>query len=186
MATRTAVIAPDAGPARTRGLLKGNPNLNARRRPPVHQRVGTAAAAVLGAEVGELVHAVLQGVKAGSVPAQVGRLVLERALPPGRPVRLELPYIHGPEHVMRALDMIAEALDGGRITLDEARGLQDYVLGSWRARREAQQAWEKDEDDVPEEEKRRVICEMAGRYGMVWPKGAGPATTMARAERRRA
>jgi hypothetical protein len=185
MATRTAVTARDAGPARTRGLRRGNPDLNARRRPPLPQRVGAAAAAVLGPGVGELVHAVLQGVKAGSVPAQVGRLVLERVLPPGRPVRLELPYIHGPEDVMRALDLIAEALEAGKITVDEARGLQDYVLCSWRARREAQEAWAADPDNyVDEATARAEICKAAARCGMVWPKGEMPPLTMV-AERRR-
>jgi hypothetical protein len=73
MAARTAVIVREAGArgaaagsARTRGLRRGNPDLNARCRPPLPQRVGTAAAAVLGPAVGELVRDVLEGIKRGA------------------------------------------------------------------------------------------------------------------------
>jgi hypothetical protein len=174
-----------ASAARTRGLLRGNPDLNARRRPPLPQRVGAGAAAVLGPEVGELVRDVLEGIKRGALPAQAGRLVLERVLPPGRPVRLGLPRIHGPEDLMLAEDLIGDALDAGEITVEEARGLQDYVLCSWRARREAQEAWDADPDNyVDEATARAEISKAAARFGMVWPKGEMPPLPTA-AERRR-
>jgi hypothetical protein len=62
----------------------------------LQERVGAAAATVLGEELGTLVRNVLEGIKRKTIPAAAGKLVLERLLPLGRPIRLDLPASRRP------------------------------------------------------------------------------------------
>src|SRR5688500_18406411 len=91
-------------PARTRGLRPGDPNFGRTRHPPLPERLGAAAASVLGEPEGDLVYAVIEGIRRRTVPAAAGRLVLERLLPPGRPLRLGLPAIRSVADLNQAQD----------------------------------------------------------------------------------
>ena len=152
---------------RTRGLRPGDPTIGRQRRPPLPERIGGAASLVLGEELGSLVYAVLEGIKRKTIPASAGRLVLERLLPAGRPLRLDLPLINTVDDLRAANDLILAALNNGSISPAEARELQDVGLQALRAAREAEPPRRMDE--VSAEERRRVICDAAVYYGMVWP-----------------
>ena len=100
---RRSIVRVGGKAARTRHLRPGDPEFGRVRRPPLPERVGTLAAAVLGEERGALVYAIIEGIKRKSIPAAAGKLVHERLLPAGRPIRLELPAIQTAE------DMVAGA-----------------------------------------------------------------------------
>ena len=134
------VSAGDGTSARTRHLRPGDPDFGRVRRPPLPERVGSLAAAVLGEERGALVYAIIAGIKRKSIPAAAGKLVLERLLPPGRPIRLDLPAIRTAEDMVDAHDLIVAAMNRGDITAAEARELQDVVAQAWHARKEAERA----------------------------------------------
>jgi hypothetical protein len=129
------VMAPPGG--KPGHLRRGNPNLNRRRTPPIPERIGAAMSAVFGAEIGELVYTIIEGMKRGSVQSQPGRLILERVLPTGRPVLLNLPQIENGADLARAKGMLIDALNEGRITPDEMRTLQDCIWHAWRHQRVA-------------------------------------------------
>ena len=58
------------------------------------ERIGSAAALVLGEEFGTLVRNVLEGIKRKAIPASAGRLVLERVCRLGCPfVSIFRPFI---------------------------------------------------------------------------------------------
>ena len=105
------VTASDGKAARTRHLLPGDPQFGRIRRPPLPERIGTLATAVLGEERGKLVYAIIAGIKRKSIPASAGKLVLERLLPPGRPIRLDLPAIQTAEDMVQAQDLVVAALN---------------------------------------------------------------------------
>jgi hypothetical protein len=138
-ATALPVQPGDVAPRnpRTRYLRPGDPDLNRHRSPPIPARIGAATAAVLGPELGELVYAVMEAIKRGSVQSQPGRLLLERMLPSSRPVQLDLPRIHSPADLIEAEDRIMDALNAGRISPTEMRTLQDGVWPAWRHHRVA-------------------------------------------------
>jgi hypothetical protein len=153
---------------RTRGLRKGNPNLSRERYPPLPARSGAAASLVLGEELGALVYHVLEGIKRETILASAGRLMLERLLPSGRPIRLDLPAVRSVDDLNHAQGLILSALNDGRVTPREARELQEVVLQVLRAAHEAEPPRDPHADYSPEE-KRRIICEAAAGFGMLWP-----------------
>jgi hypothetical protein len=61
-------------------------------------------------------------------------LPLDRLLPPAPPrvVELGLPYIENPADLEHASALIIDALNAGRVSVAEARELQDGVLQAWR------------------------------------------------------
>jgi hypothetical protein len=140
------------------------------RRPPLPERVGSLAAAMLGEERGALIGAVIMGIKRRSIPAPAGRLVLERLLPPGRPTRLGLPYLSTAEDLTAAHAIIIEAVNDGVITAAEARLLQDMVREAWAARKEAEEAPSTLKRQTDPEVRKQRICEAAASYGMVFPE----------------
>ena len=172
-----AVSAVDGKAARTRHLRPGDPAFGRVRRPPLPERVGSLATAVLGEERGALVYAIIAGIKRKSIPAAAGRLVLERLLPPGRPIRLDLPVIRTADDVMHAQDLIVAALNRGDVTAPEARELQDVIAQAWNARKEVVRAPPDLRHACDPEEERQIICDAASYYGMVWPPGNEPAPT---------
>ena len=125
---------------------------------------------MLGEERGALVYAIIAGIKRKSVPAAAGKMVLERLLPPGRPIRLDLPAIRTAENMTEAHDLIIAALNCGDITPSEARELQDVVAQAWNARKEAERAPPDLRQGIDPEEDKRLVCEEATRLGMVWPR----------------
>jgi hypothetical protein len=154
---------------RARHLKPGNRDLAKVRRPPLHERIGNSASGVLGEELGTLVYSVLEGIKRRTIPATAGRLVLERLLPPDRPIRLDLPLIHSVGDLRDAQDRIITALNDGRITPSEASRLQEVAIRALRSCREAEPELS-DARLVDPAERRRLICEMAEEFGMIWPK----------------
>ena len=164
-----AVSAVDGKAARTRHLRPDDPQFGRVRRPPLPERVGSLAAAVLGEERGALVYAIIEGIKRKSIPAAAGKLVLERLLPPGRPIRLDLPAIQTAQDMVDAHDLIVAALNRGDITAAEAREIQDVVAQAWNARKEAERAPPDLRHSTSPEEGKRLISEAAARLGMVWP-----------------
>ena len=161
-----------SGMSPTRHLKPGNPNLTRVRQPPLPQRIGTAASVVLGEDLGTLVYNVLEGIKRKTIPASAGKLVLERLLPPDRPIRLGLPLIHSVNDLRDAQDLIVTALNEGRITPSEASRLQEVAVQALRSCLETEPPPKK--SGPSPEERRRVICETAAALGMVWPKEPGP------------
>jgi hypothetical protein len=125
--------APSVADPRTRHLRRGNPRLNSVPHPPLQRRVGTATAAVLGAELGELVYAVLEGMKRGVVPAQAGRLLLERVLPASRPLPFELPVVEDGPTMRDAVRIAARAWSSGQITTSEMREIQAAIAEQYRS-----------------------------------------------------
>ena len=107
------------------------------RRPPLPERIGTLATAVLGEERGKLVYAIIAGIKRKSIPASTGKLVLERVLPSSQPVQLDLPQIDSGAALIEAEAKITTAMNAGAISPAEARTLQAWAKHSWRARRVA-------------------------------------------------
>ena len=93
--------------------------------------------------------------------------MLERVLPPGRPVRLGLPRVRTAADLHLAEDLIADAVDAGAISPGEARELQGVASHSWRARREAEAA-RSAREPLPTDTK-ELICKAAATFGMVWP-----------------
>ena len=91
-------------------------------------------------------------------------------MPPGMPIRLDLPAIHTVADLNQAQDITITALNDGRITAGEARGLQDVVLEALRAGREAEPPRDP-KNAVDAETRKRLICEAAAGLGMVWPRG---------------
>ena len=164
------VSAVDGKVARTRHLRPGDPQFGRVRRPPLPERVGSLATAVLGEERGALVYAIIEGIKRKSIPAAAGKLVLERLLPPGRPIRLDLPAIQTAEDMIVAQDLIVAALNRGDVTASEARELQDVVAQAWNAQKEAERAPPDLRDSTSPEERKRLITEAAKLLGMVWPR----------------
>ena len=127
-----AVLTGEADP-RTRHLRRGNPSLKRVSLPPLQRRVGTATAGVLGAELGELVYAVLEGMKRGVVPAQAGRLLLERVLPTSRPLPVELPVVEDAVSMREAVRIAARAWSSGQITTSEMREIQAAIAEQYRS-----------------------------------------------------
>ena len=119
--------------SRTRHLLPGNPDLSRSRRPPIPARLGIATAAILGPELGELVYAVMEGIRRGTIQAQPGRLLLERLLPESRPVRLDLPQIRSSHDRAVAEGKIMAALNAGQINPTEAHALQRVIQAAWQS-----------------------------------------------------
>ena len=158
-----------SGKLPVRHLKPGNPNLARQRRPPLQERIGITASVVLGEDLGALVYNVLEGIKRKSIPAAAGRLVLERLLPPGRPIQLGLPSIHTVADLRHAQDLIVAALNDGRITPGEARELQEVAVQALRSRRETEPPIDDDLDDPAQ--RKRIICEAAAHHGMIWPEG---------------
>ena len=122
---------------RTKGLLPGNKNLSKERGPPLQRRVASAAGTVLGEAMGELVHNILEGMRRKTIPVAVGRLLLERLVPPGRPIKLDLPCIRTADDLMKAQEIVTEAMNAGAITPSEAAAVQMVIQQAWRSCLEA-------------------------------------------------
>jgi hypothetical protein len=124
---------------RLRHLRRSNPALNRDRRPPRAVRIRRAVELVLGQDAGGLVSDLLDQTRRGELPPQVARVLLDRLPPPPPPraVELGLPYIENPADLARASALIIDALNEGRVSIEEARELQDGVLQAWRLRQAA-------------------------------------------------
>jgi hypothetical protein len=123
-----------AAEGRLRHLRRGNATLNQTRRPPREARIRRAVELVLGEGVGGLVADLLGQTRRGELPPQVARMLLDRLLPPAPPrvIDLGLPDIRGPGDLREAKRIVVEALNDGKISIEEAERLQDVVYRSWR------------------------------------------------------
>jgi hypothetical protein len=126
------------------------------------ERVGAAASLLLDERQGELVSLVLRGVKAKSIPISAARLLLERALPPTRAIKLDLPVIRTAADLNLAEEIIMQAMNDGILTPAEAAAVQSVVAEAWRARREAATH----EQPRSPEEVRAAVEAAARGYGM--------------------
>jgi hypothetical protein len=120
--------------------------------------------------MGELVRNVLEGVKRKTISASMGKMLIERLVPPARPIRLDIPRIRSAEDLECAQALIINALNDGRIVPAEASALQAVVAEAWRSRLEAHEHPDLGgKDQIDPEAYRERICKAARGYGMVWP-----------------
>jgi hypothetical protein len=106
---------------RTRYLRPGNSNLARIRKAPLHERASVALGGMFGPAVRELTYCLAEGVKRGTIDGGVAKLILARVLPSSRPVQIDLPHIATGADLIEAENKIAEALNDGRISPQEAR-----------------------------------------------------------------
>ena len=92
---------------------------------------------MFGPTVREVVYCVGLAQQRGQYPPGVAKLILERVLPPSRPIMLDLPQIDSGAALIQAETKITDALNAGAISPAEARTLQDWAKHSWRARQVA-------------------------------------------------
>lgn len=119
----------------TTNLIKGDPELWRKRRVPLNVRVASHAASTVGEDLGKLTLDILEGMRRKQIPVAIGKIVLERLLPSGRPVQLDLPQIDSGPALARAEARITDALNAGAISPGEARTLQAWAKQSWRSRK---------------------------------------------------
>jgi hypothetical protein len=97
-------------------------------------RIRRGVELVLGEDAGGLVNDLLDQTRRGKLPPQVARVLLDRLLPPAPPrvIDFGLPDIRGPADLSEAKRIVMEALNDGKISIEEAQRLQDVVYRSWR------------------------------------------------------
>jgi hypothetical protein len=167
------IPAADASGSPQQNLRPGDQAFGRTRHPPIPERIGAAASLVLDKDLGELMSLVLRGVKARSIPVTAARLLLDRLLPNGRHIKLDLPTIRCADDLDIAHRIILSAVNDGRITPSEAREVQAVIAEAWKARLEAHEHPNLGgKETIDPEAYRERICMAARRYGMVMPDEA--------------
>lgn len=123
----------ELAPSTTGKFQKGKSG-NPKGRPKGARNKATMAAeALLDGDATLITKKAIELAKSGDMTAI--RLCLERVLPPRkcRPLQITLPGISKPEDLLTAVNSIASAVAGGRITIDEAEGLLRFVEAARKA-----------------------------------------------------
>jgi hypothetical protein len=126
-------------PARTRGLRPGDPNFGRERRPPLPERLGRLAGAVLGEAEGAFIYAVLESVRRKQVPASIANELIRRVLPERPPADIStLPAeIRTPRDWLEAIAELWQLRRASLLTDDEHAALLKNLDETWRRGEEA-------------------------------------------------